>query len=50
MSSYNTMGRMSETSVEVLKNQQQRGCVSDVLGDLKKKKPHFKKKCMLKPY
>lgn len=38
VSSYNTIGKMSETSVEVLKSQQQRGCVSDVLSELKKKK------------
>lgn len=45
MSSYNTIGKMSETSVEVLKSQQQRGCVSDVLSELKKKKkkPYFNK-------
>lgn len=40
MSSYNIIGIMSETSVEVLKREQQRGCVSDVLGD--KKKPYLK--------
>lgn len=47
MSSYNTIGRMSETSVEVLKSQQQRGCVADVLGDKKgrkKKESHVSKK------
>lgn len=43
VSSYNTIGKMSETSVEVLKSQQQRGCVSDVLGELKKKKAIFQK-------
>lgn len=44
VSSYNTIGKMSETSVEVLKSQQQRGCVSDVLSELKKKKkPYFNK-------
>lgn len=39
---------MSETSVEVLKSQQQRGCVADVLGDKKerKKKATFQKKKM----
>lgn len=45
VSSYNTIGRMSETSVEVGENQQQRGRVSAVLGESKKKK-----KCMLKSH
>lgn len=40
VSSYNTIGRMSETSVEALKTQEQRGCASHVLGE--KKKPYLK--------
>lgn len=41
VSSYNTIGRMSETSVEVGENQQQRGRVSAVLGESKKKKKMY---------